>query len=220
MPRILRHILSSFIVLGVFGTSSTAQEVPEGASDPDEERRYGRYYNGSFVDVSARGSYERVASSPLHGWSWDIGLRQAFPMHLLDTRIAYGEERYTRRDGDPGGDFVVRSVDLTTAFHPLYLALLYSSRWGYLVASWYVEAGLGGHYSTFGSDLNDLGLRLHLGSGFDVPLTDPDRGWSLWLNFVYRFTWSDFDTSAMDEVNLHHHSFFSGISARFNGLLF
>lgn len=71
-----------------------------------------------------------------------------------------------------------------------------------------------------GNGASDVGLRLHVGSGFDVPLSDPDAGWSIWINALYRFTWSDFDVAEDREVNLHHHSLFAGLSLRFNGLLF
>lgn len=186
----------------------------------ESERRYGKFYNGAFVDVAARGSRALAAGSSLNGWSWDVGLRQALVMHLLDTRLSYSEDYFGAGEGQSGA-FTQRSVSVHGAFHPLYMALLLSKFWGYVLAAWYIEAGIGGHYTRESSiDEDDFGLRLSLGSGLDIPLTDPDRGWSLWVNTLYRFTWTDFDFDGGGEINLHHHGLWLGLSLRFNGLLF
>lgn len=191
------------------------------AAQESQTRRYGQHYNGSFVDFSARAAYEHVVSAPYAGWSWDVGLRQALVMHLLDTRLAFREERLSPRDGVGGEAFVVRAVDVSTGFHPLYLALLLSDWLGYVAASLYVEAGLGAQFAAGqGGAESDAGFRWHVGGGLDLPVTDPDRGWSVWLNGLYRFTWSDFDFDAGGELDLYHHSAFAGLSLRFNGLLF
>lgn len=190
------------------------------AQESADTRRYSKYYNGSFVDLSARAGYQHVTSASYRGLSWDVGLRQALVMHLLDTRLAFREEHYSPRSGSGGGTLVVRAVDVSTAFHPLYMALLFSDRIGYLIASWYIEAGVGGQYATLPNVGDDWGFRFHIGSGLDVPITDPDRGWSIWLNTLYRFTWADFDFDAGGEFNLYHHALFAGLSLRFNGLLF
>lgn len=190
------------------------------AQDETPERRYGKFYNGAFVDVSARAALN--GRRDYSGFSWDVGLRQALVMHLLDTRISYAEDRWGGNTSELPS-IVVRSVSIHGAFHPLYMALLYSDWLGYLIASWYVEAGIGGQYATSTTN-HDFGLRLSLGSGFDVPITDPDRGWSIWLNALYRYTWNDFDALPSvfgdRDVKLHHHAGWLGVSLRFNGLLF
>lgn len=210
-------LLTVLVILQTFSSSTFASD---GGAEV-EDRRYSKYYSGAFVEVGSRAGLQHASGAALRGWSWDVGLRQAFPMHLLDTRLAYGEERFSRRDGDAGGDFVARAVDLTTAFHPLYLALLLSNWGGYVLASFYVEAGIGGQHVTFDAgELRDFGLRLHLGTGIDAPITDPDRGVSLWLSIAYRFTWADFDVTNDEEVDLRRHAGFAGLALRFNGLLF
>jgi len=210
LVRFLTALLASLIVA-----------APAHAEETDETRRYGKFYNGAFVDVSARAGYQHVTSAPYRGVSWDVGIRQALVMHLLDTRLAFGEEHVSPRGDADAQKLVVRSVGLSSAFHPLFMALLFSDWLGYLVASWYLEAGIGGQYATLdGGAQDDWGFRFHVGSGVDVPLTDPDRGWSFWLNSLYRFTWADFDFDSGAELNLHHHGFFAGLSLRFNGLLF
>lgn len=195
-----------------------AQQGDEPA--PAAQRRYGKAYNGAFVDFSVRVARTHVTSAPFNGWSFDAGLRQALVMHLLDTRLSYAEDRWSAREG-AAGDFVARSVNIHGAFHPLYLALLLSDWFGYVLASFYVEAGLGAQIARETNlEVNDLGLRFSLGTGFDVPLSDPDRGWSIWLNALYRYTWADFDYDSGGETNLYHHAGWLGVSLRFNGLLF
>lgn len=196
------------------GNDQSGNDRPDG-----EARRYGQYFNGSFVEVSSRAALSRVTSSEYGGWSWDVGLRQALVMHLLDTRIAYAEDRLSPRDENASGEFVLRTVGITTGFHPLYMALLLSDWFGYVIASWYIEVGLAGQHGVVDGD-QDLGLRWSIGSGLDIPVTDPDAGWSIWLNGVYRYVWSDFDFDAGGEENLYHHEGWAGLSVRFNGLLF
>ncbi len=205
--------IAALVLCTVLSSNVVAQDAPP-------ERRYGKFYNGAFVDISARAARTHVSSGDYNGWSWDVGLRQALVMHLLDTRLSYSEDYWSGR-GSVSGDFVARAVSVHGAFHPLYLALLYSNWFGYLLASFYVEAGLGAQYARETNlDASDFGLRLSLGTGFDVPLTDPDRGWSIWLNAVYRYTWADFDFASAAETKLRHHGGWLGASLRFNGLLF
>lgn len=187
------------------------------AEEEAEARRYGQHFNGSFFDFSPRVGLQSSTASDYNGWSWDVGVRQALVMSLLDTRVSYGEERWSAADN---AGIVSRSLQVHTAFHPLYMALLLSNWLGYVLSSWHLELGLGGHLS-HARDLSvtDPGFRFSVGSGLDVPITDPDRGVSVWLNALYRYNWIDFDTSRDTEINLHHHAGWLGLSLRFNGLL-
>lgn len=206
-----------FLALSSLATATVAQESEQ---EEDDDRRYGQFYNGAFVDFSARAALLRASSTSYDGWSYDVGLRQAFPMHLLDTRIAYVEDRFYPRTTAQPGRFTSRSIGVWTALHPLYLALLFSDWFGYLLASLYLELGVAGQYATHSSGEGDFGLRWSVGGGFDVPLTDPDRGWSIWANALYRYTWADYDFDAGGEIDLYHHAGWAGLSLRFNGLLF
>lgn len=211
-------LIAAFLLSTLVSSAVRAQEAE---AEPERERRYGTFYNGAFVDFSARAALKRSVTSDYNAWAFDVGLRQALVMHLLDTRIAYEQDRFSPRSPAVTGQFTVHSVGITGAFHPLYMALLLSDWFGYVIASWYIEAGLAGQYGRFnGGEEDDFGLRLSLGTGLDIPITDPDRGWSIWLNTLYRFTWSDFDLDSGGEVNLHHHAGWAGLSLRFNGLLF
>ena len=141
-------------------------------------------------------------------------------MHLLDTRLSFAEDRFRERD-DGSGRFIQRSVIVHGAFHPIYIALLLSDWLGYTLAGWYIEAGVGVHHTVIpDGDRSDIGARFSLGTGVDTPLSDPDAGFSVWFNLVYRYNWTDFDFGDGNEVNLHHHAGWAGFSLRFNGLLF
>lgn len=189
------------------------------AAQEAEGRRYSQFYNGSFVDLSARAGAHTSVTSDHTAWSVDAGLRQAFPMHLGDTRLAYEMQTFSGAQDE----IVLHNIGVGFGFHPLYLALLWSDFWGYLVASFYVETSIALQYGTrtvAAASEDDFGARWSVGAGFDVPLSDPDRGWSVWLNFLYRFVWSDFDLDDGSEIDLFHHAGFGGLSVRFNGLLF
>lgn len=139
-------------------------------------------------------------------------------MSLLDTRVSFAEERWSA-EHQPA--IVSRSLQVHVGFHPLYMALLLSDWFGYVLSSWYIELGIGGHIARVRDlDVTDPGLRFSVGTGLDIPVTDPDNGVSLWLNMVYRYNGIDVDTSKDAEINLHHHAGWLGVALRFNGLLF
>ena len=194
--------------------------LPLRAQEDASEDRYGQFFNGAFVEVSARGGLTDVSGSQWGGWIGDVGLRQAFPMHLLDTRLAFRHEEFQT----PGLDKLsVNALEISGAFHPLYLALLFSDWWGYVLAGWYVELQAGVHYTSvkwLDNKENDFGFAYGIGTGLDVPLTDPDRGWSIWLNALYRYRRQDFDFDSGGEIELHGHTGFLGLAFRANGLLF
>ncbi len=177
-------------------------------------------FNGSFSEWSARGGPLLTSSDSVStGWGADVGLRNAFPMYLADHRISYryatasmGERRVHLHD-----------LHLAGALHPFYLALLSGGLKGHFLASLHLELGLGprlGRLSSGGDDegLSNFGVAASVGGGFDIPLTSPNRGRSLWINGLYRRTWSFVRFDLGDaSPRLHDHIFFLGLAWRSNG---
>jgi hypothetical protein len=176
----------------------------------------GLYYNGSFVEVSGRAG--PTYGDNLSGWTADIGMRHSFPMHLLDSRIAFRHDEL--RPSQSGAHVQQESLGLTTAFHPLYLFLLGSDRWSYTLASTYLELGSGVDALTrHGSGAWDLGFYFSIGGGFDIPIHDPDTGSGLWINVNYRYHVGDWEENQVD-IDLSLHTLFVGLAWRNNGVLF
>ena len=181
-------------------------------------------FNGSFAEWSARGG-PLIPSSGAGstGWTADIGFRNSFPMYIGDHRLSYNfglwelDERSLQMHG----------LHLALALHPFYLALLSEGLKSHFLASLHLELGLGPRWGRLSGDdngdgdaLNNLGLAATLGSGFDLPITSPNRGRSLWINVLYRRTWS-FVRFDVDEAShrLHDHSLFLGLAWRSNGII-
>jgi len=188
-----------------------------------ENRAYSPYFNGDFVELSFRTGLSKLASDPPviekvpeSGQRFELGLRQALPMHLLDTRLALSYEVFPIRSQD--SEIALWGIDISGAFHPFYLALLFENWFAWVLASIYVEAGAGIQYATL-DNTNDVGFSYSFGGGFDLPLWNPNHGWSLWLNGLYRYRRLDFDNDS-SEIALHNHTFFAGLAIRWNGLLF
>ncbi len=185
------------------------------AQESDEVQAYSTFFNGDFVELSARAGVSEVSDLPKTSRLFELGIRQALPMHLLDTRLAFGLETFS---GDADADVDFYSLNISGAFHPFYLALLFENWFGWVIASLYFEAGLGAHYG-ISEGQKDFGFAYSFGAGMDFPLWNPNHGWSIWVNGLYRYRRMDFDFSNQ-EIELHNHAGILGVSVRWNGLLF
>lgn len=199
----------SLLFLSGLSPNLIAQESPK------DVQAYSDFFNGDFVELSLRSGFSDVSDSILTGQLFEVGLRQALPMHLLDTRIALGYEIFS---GENQADIELYTANISGAFHPFYLALVFENWFAWVIASIYVEVGFGAHYGTQESQ-NDFGFSYTFGSGLDLPLWNPNHGWSIWINGLYRYRRMDFD-HADGEIDLHAHTGIVGLSVRWNGLLF
>ncbi len=155
-------------------------------------------FNGSFWDVSARAGL----NMNVDGWAADVGLRQAFPMHLGDTRISYRHDELNLGATD--------EVHVGFGLHPLYVVLLGSDWFSYVIASFYLELGAGvaineGPHPAW-----------TLGAGLDIPLSDPDLGMAPWINVLYRYEWT---TAQIKSADIDRNTVFVGLAWRVSGLL-
>lgn len=175
-------------------------------------------FNGSFKELSLRGGAALFSNTDRAGWTVDAGFRNSFPFYLGDNRFSY---RYTR--GQISEDLLqIHGFHAAFAVHPLYLALLSKGLISHLLSSLHVEFGVGVEYGLLrneGQDEGALGLMGSLGAGFDLPLTEANNGRALWLNAVYRRTWSTLKMGGDDQGRLHDHGIFLGLGWRINGPL-
>ena len=177
-------------------------------------------FNGSFWEFSLRGgpllsSFDGASN----GWTTDVGLRNSYPFYLADHRLSYGFSRYSVDDHAVD----VHNLHASFAIHPLYLTLLSQGVFSHFLASLHLELGLGARWAQLSGPVHDdssIGFGPSLGAGFDLPLTEPNRGRSLWINALYRRTWTTagFDDGSQTE-RLHDHGFFLGLAWRNNGIL-
>lgn len=184
-----------------------------------------RPFNGSFRELSARGGpLLPSARDSSVGWTADLGFRNALPMYIGDNRLAYtfGNWSMGERSAQQHG------LHATLGLHPFYLALLSEGWRSHFLASLHLELGIGPRLARLSEErgqdgagaMTQWGLAGSVGGGFDLPLTSPNQGKSLWINVLYRRSWSSLDFDADGATGrLHDHSFFFGLAWRNNGTL-
>ena len=176
-------------------------------------------FNGSFAEWSIRGGPVHPShASASTGWSGELGFRSSFPMYVGDHRIYYGYARWTLDDHT----IQMHGLHATLGIHPFYLALLSEGWLSHFLASLHLELGLGPRLGRLTSESeadHSVGITGSVGAGFDLPLTNANRGRSLWLNTNYRRSWTTL-RFAVDggSPRLHDHTFSFGLAWRSNGI--
>ncbi len=181
-----------------------------GALSVSAEPRNARPFNGSFQEWSLRGG--PTLGGLDGGWTADAGFRHSFPMYLGDTRLSY---RFAG-GGIDGEAHQIHGLHFTLGIHPFYLALLSQGLVSHFLASLHAELGLGAQLGV--GEGVAAGFAPSVGAGFDLPITEANRGRGVWLNALYRRTWTTL--SGPESGRLHDHAFFVGLAWRINGPLF
>lgn len=207
-------VAAAVVLTPAVGSADTA-DVPDQpvAEHPDP-------FNGAFLEWSARAG-ANVPSSAQPGWIADVGFRNSLPMYVGDNRLAYSFGQSALDDRTVG----IHGLHATLGLHPFYLALLSEGLFSHFLASLHLELGVGAQFAhlSAGDDADadgQFGVTGSVGAGFDLPLTHPNRGQSLWINTVYRRKWSSVGFEIDGQTRrLHSHQFFIGLAWRTNGTL-
>ena len=181
-------------------------------------------FNGGFLEGAARGGPLLPAGDTDLGWMADIGVRASGPMYTGDYRLAY---QYGRWSTDVG-TMNLHGLHGTLGLHPLFLALLGEGLTSHFLSSLHLELGLGPQFARLTTDNLDeqtepvhrFGVAASVGVGFDLPITDPNRGQGLWVNTVYRRNWSTIQMTVDEHsYGATNHFFSLGLAWRSNGTL-
>ncbi len=164
------------------------------AAHADKEE-IGRHYTGATLGaglvagphVLADGAYEDRVGYVLGVYARFNTVMTVFALQL---QYDFADNRLTIEDAP----VAVRrhSVSSSFHFHPLFLRLLTNDYFWYVATSWYVESGFGVEFTSIDSaaldvDRSDFAGSLHLGSGFELPLDDPDDTGAFWLGLSWRY---------------------------------
>lgn len=207
--------LSALLAILFMLTAAPAITRAEFLVEPEQPKSF----NGSFKEVSLRSGAAFSSGTEGAAWTIDGGFRNSFPFYLADNRLSY---RYSR--GHAGGDLLqIHGLHAAFAIHPFYLALLSKGLLSHFLASLHLELGTGVQFGLLRADNQDersLGLVGSLGAGFDLPITEANQGGGLWLNALYRRTWTTLKVGEDGEGGpLHDHGLFLGLAWRINGTL-
>lgn len=192
------------------GAAPLADGAPE--APPTVEPK-SPYFNGTYLSAVVGGGFGMLADDTLGGRfgpSVSVSGRLAMMLQLLDTELGY---RFSSYDVTAdGGDVQLQrhAILFDLKIHPLFLILMAGKP---SLAGIYAQAGLSAEIAradapSLALDDTAAGVGVHVGAGFDIPLTDPSRGSSFWLGFNYQANFVDVDlgVEALDDLDEHQFS--------------
>jgi len=133
-----------------------------------------RLYTGAYLGALAGAGVASDAGEV--GWSGTVGVRASSVLHLADVEARYQVDGVATDRAHQGM--------LAMHLHPLFLFLLANNTLGATLGSLAVEVAAGPAWS----ERNGSGLLWSWGGSFEVPLTPPDAGQSLWLGSSVTFS--------------------------------
>ncbi len=222
-------ILVGFALFAIFTAPLSAFAHGSPSASEEEESDYvaerlaeaPKPFNGSFGEFFLRGGPLLASDGDAAaGWHGDAGFRNSFPFYLGDNRVAYGYGRYDVDDRP----VQIHGLHLSLNIHPFYLVLLSEGFVSHFLASLHLELGLGPRLGMWSNETNEplrqFGLAWSVGGGFDLPITNPDMGKSLWLSANYRREWTTIGFEIDDGAHgVRDHRFFLGLAWRVNGMI-
>ncbi len=178
------------------------------------------------IQISSNDAFEETL-----GWAAGAQARLSFALHLMDFQLTYLRGSSTPTTTGLGGpaelEVTTDGISASLAIHPLFIAMPIDPFWGVVFASLHILGGASLEHATFegpaGPFEQDWTIAWHLGGGLDIPLTDQNRGSSLWVGGQYRFNTYTTDVPALEAVEedfYQQHFFLVSLSYRVNGLPF
>ncbi len=190
-----RAVTAAILLVGLSMGSPTWAEAPApDAPAPDAPQgEKPRRYQGAYWGLQAHvGMISRMKprSGELPGPVYGLSFRFSTLASLIDLQATVLGGHYTAVDGDHNIVPVNRlSVGFEGHTHPFLTLILRPDLFARLLSGFYMAIGLdfdAAHLAGAGRGRWELGVGWHLGGGTDLPLTDPDKGWGLWLGVGYR----------------------------------
>ncbi|MEC9398424.1 MAG: hypothetical protein VYE40_11570 [Myxococcota bacterium] len=226
-PYLTLAALFALLSCALYTSPAHAKGFDDDWEPPPDHRAYSKEFNGTFTDISARYGFARARRSRYTGRSIDAGLRISFPAYVGDLRLSYRNDLFTPDNTQTNNPVTMHSMGVGLGLHPAYLLVLGSDWLSYIASGFYFDLGFGGQFGSIAigdTRDRDFGLYGHAGAGLDIPLWDPDVGFALWLNLLYRYHHGDYDLNLAGgertSIALQNHTAFIGISARINRLFF
>ena len=192
---LLRPLLLAFLLL------SSAQSLAE-----ESEDRHA--YQGAYWGLQAHTGLiipETHAEGSTPGLSYGVSTRLALFASLLDLQLKASAGHYTLATPEGALTPVDRlSIGVENHAHP-FLVLIIQKR--------PMQQWLAGLYLSLGLDLDLTHRRdtsewfvnpaLKMGLGSEYPLSEPDKGWSLWLGVNYHYKLSFGVAPELGDLNEH-----------------
>lgn len=217
-------MLTAICVAAIFAVTATgAAGLARAEAHPDPKMRF----QGAFWGLQMHtGLVSRLAANAGESPGPTLGLsaRLAGYMSILDLQLSVIGSMYDARSTAGEATDVKRlSLGLETHLHPMFMEVLRGTTLARTIGSLYVAIGADLDLTALdgaGLDTTEARFGWHIGGGFDVPLTDPDRGWSLWLGFAYRLKFLSVPTGVAGLQDFDEHTFLVSFAYRNNDIFF
>lgn len=198
---------------------------------PEDFDGYSERWTGAYLGAGLFGGTAIMGNDSLsNDLAWGLGVKARISMvnNLFHVQLDYRFGQFAGHlDKTTAITLDHNAVGLSVAFHPLFLTNLGGNRFFYTLASIYLEVGASLNHVSMAIpaqniEESDLGYGVILGTGFDVPITDPDASGALWLGTAYRWQGSlvDLGPFARDDELMSEHLFWLRAAYRHNGLVF
>ena len=179
-------------------------------------------YQGAFWGVQLHTGM--VARGDAIGPVGGLSMRLASFMSLADLELGALASHYTVTQ-DPKEEIAITRVSagLELHLHPFFLELLQEHWVRKLLASCYLSLGVNAEFVAYESpyvDGQEVDVGWSIGAGFDLPVTDPARGWALWLGFSYRYNLISVRTGISGLDNFDEHIALVTLGYRDNDIFF
>ncbi|GMV40723.1 MAG: hypothetical protein AMXMBFR64_24390 [Myxococcales bacterium] len=167
------------------------------------------YYNGTWLSIVAGGGIGLLADEALDGrigGGVEVGGRMALVLQLVDLELMYRYGHYAVTSDATDVTLHRHSIIADVKIHPLFLIVMAGN---HLLAGLYVQTGVSAELAdarapSAGVDELVSGAGVHVGCGFDLPLTPPNAGSSLWIGLNYRANFTTLDPpSPLDDLDEH-----------------
>ena len=188
---------------------------------PDEA---GLHYTGGTLGVGLVSGPSLLSDSDYEkraGYVAGLNVRFSSVMQIFDAALEYTNEGYKPTTSHGQNTTIQRhSVTLLANGHPLFLRIWGNNRLWYTLAGWYIQTGLGAEWTRVGDDSYKSSAAVHLGTGIETPLDDPNNGGGFWLGVNWRWKFVFMRPELDGHHDLDAHLFLLTLTYKWNNISF
>lgn len=188
----------------------------------------GRRYTGGYMAAAIVTGPELLADPTWEsrlGYTVGVYARWSSVMQIFDVQGQYDFSAYELNEDQQHATIQRHSLSSSVNLHPLFLRILHNNWAWYVLSGWYLQIGGGLEITLMeGSALaeprDDVALSIHLGTGLDIPLHDPNDWGGFWIGFNYRYKLVFMSPGIGGHEDLDAHQLLFSVSYRYNNLSF
>ncbi|MFT5432524.1 MAG: hypothetical protein ACI9OJ_003223 [Myxococcota bacterium] len=180
-----RRIASAAVYLVL----AAAMGMPRGAHADESDE--GTRYNGGFLAVGLLGGahFPDAGRSTDVGWLTGAYARFSTVLQIIDVQGEYHAAGGSLESSHGPVDYIRHSLSTSVNLHPFFLQMLNNNWLWFALTSFYLQAGGSVEFADLANvrEDPDAAFSMHVGLGFDVPLSQPESSGAFWLGVNWRW---------------------------------